>query len=430
MTTLLHRIKLNDKKNANEIKIKAYFDEKDNISFGVEKSYLSLNGEYQNLIIGDEIINIIVVGIILILGITFTIIGIIVKKKNINELIDIMNIGIFSIGIAIYLFLHSLTSYTIIKNLKVINSIYYTTVMLIPVPILNMIIYNKKVKNRFPALAMKYTIYINYIVQTILTLFEILDYNKMIMVTYICLLISILIVIIELIRDIRKEYYTILCSVPMIISCLIKLIKSISNNDIDLLKDNDIIFRIGFIYFVVAYTIYIISKYIKYYLLSIKSMTYKKLAYTDFLTNLYNRSAFEKRIEQLDCLSDNMTNIWFISIDINNLKEVNDTKGHNEGDKIIKDLAVILNKTFNEITKDLFRIGGDEFFVIVNTADKDLINDALKDLYIYIEEYNFENENSISIALGYDNVEDSYIRHAISKVDKKMYDNKRKIKNG
>ena len=433
MTTLLHRIKINDKEKNNEIKIRAYLGDKDNISFIVEKSYLSINGESQNLIISDEIFKIITVSIILILGVSFTIIGVVAKRKKINELADLIDVGKFSVIIAVYSFLHSLTSYSLIKNLQVINTIYYTGLIFMPLPILNIVGSNKKIKNKFPVLVMKYVVYINYIIQTILTLFEIFDYKKMILFTHINLFMSILIAIYVLIRNIKKELYILLCTFPMMILGLVKLLNIYINTKIDLKIDNDLLLQISFIYFVVVYIIYIVSKYFKYYFLSIKSMTYKRLAYTDFLTNIGNRSAFERRIKQLDDIGKDISILWFISIDINNFKIINDTKGHAEGDRIIRSLALLLNKAFSKITKDLFRIGGDEFFIIISNYDEDTINEVLKDLYTNIEEFNAENENKISIALGYDNIktiEYTSIKSAISKVDKKMYDNKRKIKNG
>lgn len=433
MTTLLHRIKINDKEKNNEIKIRAYLGDKDNISFIVEKSYLSINGESQNLIISDEIFKIITVSIILILGVSFTIIGVVAKRKKINELADLIDVGKFSVIIAVYSFLHSLTSYSLIKNLQVINTIYYTGLIFMPLPILNIVGSNKKIKNKFPVLVMKYVVYINYIIQTILTLFEIFDYKKMILFTHINLFMSILIVIYVLIRNIKKELYILLCTFPMMILGLVKLLNIYINTKIDFKIDNDLLLQISFIYFVVVYIIYIVSKYFKYYFLSIKSMTYKRLAYTDFLTNIGNRSAFERRIKQLDDIGKDISILWFISIDINNFKMINDTKGHVEGDRILRSLALLLNKAFSKITKDLFRIGGDEFFIIISNYDEDVINEVLKDLYTNIEEFNAENESKISIALGYDNIktiEYTSIKSAISKVDKKMYDNKRKIKNG
>ena len=433
MTTLLHRIKINDKEKNNEIKIRAYLGDKDNISFIVEKSYLSINGESQNLIISDEIFKIITVSIILILGVSFTIIGVVAKRKKINELADLIDVGKFSVIIAVYSFLHSLTSYSLIKNLQVINTIYYTGLIFMPLPILNIVGSNKKIKNKFPVLVMKYVVYINYIIQTILTLFEIFDYKKMILFTHINLFMSILIAIYVLIRNIKKELYILLCTFPMMILGLVKLLNIYINTKIDFKIDNDLLLQISFIYFVVVYIIYIVSKYFKYYFLSIKSMTYKRLAYTDFLTNIGNRSAFERRIKQLDDIGKDISILWFISIDINNFKMINDTKGHVEGDRILRSLALLLNKAFSKITKDLFRIGGDEFFIIISNYDEDVINEVLKDLYTNIEEFNAENESKISIALGYDNIktiEYTSIKSAISKVDKKMYDNKRKIKNG
>lgn len=87
------------------------------------------------------------------------------------------------------------------------------------------------------------------------------------------------------------------------------------------------------------------------------------LAYTDELTGLGNRRAFNKAFENAveSCMA-------VVYADINGLKTVNDTLGHSEGDRLITTVANALKIVFAD---NVFRIGGDEFVAVLNIkADK------------------------------------------------------------
>jgi diguanylate cyclase (GGDEF)-like protein len=87
-----------------------------------------------------------------------------------------------------------------------------------------------------------------------------------------------------------------------------------------------------------------------------------KLAYQDILTGLMNRRTFK---EQLDLLiSKKETVLYIVFIDVDSFKKINDTMGHQAGDKFIQHVASTLNESINE--EDLLgRIGGDEFALII-----------------------------------------------------------------
>lgn len=84
-------------------------------------------------------------------------------------------------------------------------------------------------------------------------------------------------------------------------------------------------------------------------------------AEVDSLTGVYNRNAYEQDYRQKkdSPIPDNMI---FFSIDINGLKEVNDTLGHNAGDELIKGASECILKAFAGSGK-VYRVGGDEFMV-------------------------------------------------------------------
>ncbi|MEG1565362.1 MAG: GGDEF domain-containing protein [Bacilli bacterium] len=134
---------------------------------------------------------------------------------------------------------------------------------------------------------------------------------------------------------------------------------------------------------------------------------YKYIAYHDSLTDCYNRNYLDYEIKET------FRNKYCIItlVDINNLKKINDTYGHLEGDKRIVDVANIL-KEFG-IT---IRLGGDEFLIICSKKNK----------YERLKEY---CESQKNFAYGFA-VKDSKeeISSAMKKADERMYENKNKVK--
>lgn len=77
----------------------------------------------------------------------------------------------------------------------------------------------------------------------------------------------------------------------------------------------------------------------------------------DALTELGNRNAYREKCRQLDNAPDKPLGVIFI--DLNNLKTINDTYGHEQGDAYIRGVSQILGRTFRR--QDIYRVGGDEF---------------------------------------------------------------------
>ena len=103
---------------------------------------------------------------------------------------------------------------------------------------------------------------------------------------------------------------------------------------------------------------------------------YKKLAYTDFLTGVNNRLAFEQRLVSCEPLIKAGKRVTLIMFDINNLKIVNDTMGHKFGDQYIIGTVKIINEIVGDMG-DLYRIGGDEFAAIVIDQELETIDKTL-----------------------------------------------------
>lgn len=91
---------------------------------------------------------------------------------------------------------------------------------------------------------------------------------------------------------------------------------------------------------------------------------FSKLAHVDALTGLKNKMAYYETVNRIDTqITNAAAEFAFIVIDLNFLKRINDECGHNYGDIMIKRLADLIKEFFRDY--DSFRIGGDEFAVII-----------------------------------------------------------------
>lgn len=131
---------------------------------------------------------------------------------------------------------------------------------------------------------------------------------------------------------------------------------------------------------------------------NIKHKMLENMAYTDILTGLKNRTAFEER--QKEIIFSDTVRPGLIIFDINNLKLTNDIYGHQSGDKMIKTFSNLLSEIFP--VGKVFRIGGDEFCVIMEKATEKGIKSRLRKLEVKIQETNSNKENTkVSAAMGY-----------------------------
>jgi diguanylate cyclase (GGDEF)-like protein len=105
----------------------------------------------------------------------------------------------------------------------------------------------------------------------------------------------------------------------------------------------------------------------------------KRQAHTDELTGLCNRRAFFIELEEkMKIHNTSQTNMYLFFIDLDGFKRVNDTLGHSAGDAVLKEYAERLNKLSESNVCNAYRIGGDEFTVILETGlKKDVADNSI-----------------------------------------------------
>ena len=143
-----------------------------------------------------------------------------------------------------------------------------------------------------------------------------------------------------------------------------------------------------------------------------------KLSSVDLLTGLYNRNKLNAYMTGV--AESGQMPIGLIFLDINGLKKVNDEQGHLAGDDLIKRAADTLSSVFAGC--DIFRVGGDEFVVVLKRATEEKIIPLLERLH---EE---SDKANVSFAAGYAITDDHKdFEKALNEADFYMYKDKRKF---
>ncbi|HSW35969.1 MAG TPA: diguanylate cyclase [Candidatus Limnocylindrales bacterium] len=154
----------------------------------------------------------------------------------------------------------------------------------------------------------------------------------------------------------------------------------------------------------------------------------KHLSLHDHLTGLYNRAYFEDELKRLSGSREYPMSI--ISIDVNGLKEVNDTMGHAMGDELIKACANALKQSLR--TSDvLARVGGDEFVVLLPRTDAKTGLEIVRRMHNQVVISNRENKQlTLSIAIGIATAENEThkLDETYIEADKRMYRDKKRRK--
>lgn len=156
---------------------------------------------------------------------------------------------------------------------------------------------------------------------------------------------------------------------------------------------------------------------------------YRDIYNTDLLTGLKNRNAFEVDISNINA-GGNFEERAVLSIDLNNLKQVNDTLGHSMGDRYIQGAADILSEYAIEGSV-AYRTGGDEFTVLVTETPKEKLEQWIETLHRLMREYRIGNGEWNSFAIGYaifDAALDENLLDTYKRADHEMYCNKQRQK--
>lgn len=184
--------------------------------------------------------------------------------------------------------------------------------------------------------------------------------------------------------------------------------------------------KLGFVYMISSIIFLIV------YLVIVRedlhaSMIREKISYetapVDKLTGLLNRRAYAEDTVQF--ANTYPKDFIYMSLDVNGLKKVNDTIGHEAGDEIIVGAAKCMKKCFGAYGK-VYRTGGDEFTIII-FVPPEKFNSVIEDFENEIKNWHGKLVDSLSISFGYvkaSEVQCVSIHNVSVLADKRLYSSK------
>ena len=138
---------------------------------------------------------------------------------------------------------------------------------------------------------------------------------------------------------------------------------------------------------------------------------------TDGLTGINNRYTLKQRLEKI--VSEKIHPYGIVNMDINGLKFINDSKGHDTGDDYIIACVELMKSIYDK--KDLYRVGGDEFLAVITDKTKEEFDELLHRLKMAAQ-----HDDTLSLAIGsFWSEEEAATRDVMKKADEDMYENKK-----
>ena len=373
----------------------------------------------------------------LIFSILFFVVGIaliggtLILHKTLTLHAGLFYLGWFQFWAGLWTFAESHVAQLFTDNAVFVDSISFISLMMIIVAFLkyfSIVIYDGK--SRLHQL-LSTIVYITITILTILQLLSVCDFIETLPIVHTilagCIVYAIIAIFIETFRHHKtKLYYLLVCCVILCvcgINELVQFYRSIRNN-------LGISFQIGLLVCMVIITYYELTQTAHNIQLGTEAKYYAKLAVTDFMTGCANRTAFQQDMLIKNRELTSGSKVTAIMCDVNGLKSINDTYGHEIGDRAICHCATILNNIFGS-DGTCYRTGGDEFACILFHYDDKVLSNNL-DLFIKeCKRINAEEDFPFSAAIGYANynsITDKTIENTLGRADKHMYNMKRGMK--
>jgi diguanylate cyclase len=353
-----------------------------------------------------------------------------IARKRMRQNTSLLYQALFTVGVSISALCETSMLQLVSGNVFIIGYIMYFSLMLCPIPYLLFVktVYAKRHHAELYDFLCVLAV-INFIICTFLQVTNLLDFYETVTATHIVILAGLFLSLYTAFENLcRYHDRTIRAflfgSTVMLFFFLIDLIRY----HLGIYKDGALLCRMGLLVFITIPTIDAISHSFSMIELGMESRFLERLAYIDPLTQKRNRTSFEKEMDGINA-SKKINDTAIVTFDLNNLKPINDTFGHKSGDDLIIGAANAIQASFGAFGH-CFRIGGDEFVVILRDCNKERLITCLDSFEKHIRNYNYNNRNKLEIAYGCAKYEpdDDDIFETLNRADERMYKLKRQMK--
>ena len=359
-------------------------------------------------------------------GICIILLGLFVRKlPKITD--QTVYLGIFSMTAGIFCFFETELALLLTNNPYSVHTGDGVALQVICLPIYGL--FYTVCRGYFPRLVKFGFLYgvLNFVIQNMLN-FMGWDYRYFAVATHMgivfCIVMALLILGRAVKRKDREALRFILRFVPLIVFTVPELV-----NFYWIIPFQGFFFEFGIFIFVVLQLRSIGQSVLQNYQQAAKSQMYEKLAMTDYMTKLKNRTAYERRIYEYKEQAVE-EDIYCVMVDINNLKKVNDTYGHEKGDLLILETVSALQDAFRE-HGEIYRIGGDEFAVILSGLTSTAMEELCQTFRGSLRSRSAVCSFPVDAAIGYSRFrkgEDQSLEETFLRADDRMYEDKRSRK--
>ncbi|MGD9970110.1 MAG: diguanylate cyclase [Sulfuricurvum sp.] len=182
---------------------------------------------------------------------------------------------------------------------------------------------------------------------------------------------------------------------------------------------------VGLVLFIAAFFLW------RYYELKRYNAKLFELSMTDKLTGLFNRMKIDEKLEEerkrVSRYQKYPCSVMMVDIDF--FKSINDTYGHLEGDRILKEIALLMRSSFRE-TDAIGRWGGEEFIIIFPNTDAEEARIAAENFRINVQKNLSTPERSVTVSIGVGMFRsDDSVDELIQRIDNGLYDAKENGRN-
>lgn len=341
---------------------------------------------------------------------------------------NLLHLGIFALFLSVWSINESRFTTLLLKNNLVCSYISFISLLLLPFPFALFVQAYYEDEDKLWDI-FYITDFVQITICLTLQIFRIADLRHTLWTTHVMMMFLAFIIVFSSIKILRNGNRSKQVMIHLVCICI-----CISTLVLDMFAyylgvwDSNSFGRIGFLLYLIILGLYSFKESASLMKLGQKADTFQHLAFTDQMTLMSNRTAFNR---DYAILSASPENIAIINLDLNNLKQINDTLGHNYGDKYIIGAAKIISDTFATVGK-CYRVGGDEFVVIIERASEFDFPYYYNLMEWSVDSYNARQKDiPIQIACGYaiyDPELDKSLDDTCSRADKNMYLNKKEKK--
>lgn len=406
----------------------------------IDSMYIGSGQEIMNAMVSRSFFPLFSALIFAIFGVCFIFLGAFIHK-SIDHYKGYIFFGIFLIIMAILSWLDNTLTFATIKNIFALENAYKVFMIAALPPMMIFIDENFELQHFLPIRVLIVAASAFTPITFVLHILGILPYTSLSVAIHAVLAVMAVVLLYELISFMNKvgsaklgkeriDYISIIIFIFMVLFDIAHYYQG--NGGERLLAT-----RIGLYILMAAVTFSCFSEVVVLIRFGIKAQKIEKIAFTDANTGIGNLAAFKAKFDDLERSKSNYKYIGIIQFDVNNLKIINDSKGHEAGDLLIKTAASIIDQAFGPIGW-CYRTGGDEFVAITTYSHAPVAcEDAINKFENLIDRFNLRPNKPFDLRIAYGvayyQSEDKSLQNKSLKeihkiADERMYSKKKELK--